>query len=167
MTDPHAVVEALTPDVAAKLRVLSGGMGAGILGFAAFVVWTYFAGSVDAYANAPRFINIMTMVAMGWTLAGIAAGEFVWRYCVRRVENPAEADATVQMGFTLRLAFREGTAILGLVVCFLAAGNGVLRAYPAYWVNAAPAALFLFFLWARWPSFEGLRAQVKDALPFA
>ena len=167
MTDPHAVVEGLTAAAAQKLRVLCVGMSGGVLLLAAWVAWTYFSDSVVTHANAARFINIMTMVAMGWTLAAIATGEVLWRRLVRGIASPADADGVVHTAFVLRLALREGAAILGLVVCFLGAGNGVLRAYPAYWVNAAPAALFLLFWWARWPSLDNLRSQVRDALPFA
>ena len=167
MTDPHAVAEGLTQEGSHKLRILCVGMAGGVLLLAGWVAWTYICGAVDTHPNAARFINIMSMVAMGWTLAAIATGEFLWRRLVRGIASPADADGVVHMAFVLRLALREGAAMLGLVVCFLAARNGVLSAFPAYWVNAAPAALFLFFLWARWPSLDNLRAQVKDALPFA
>lgn len=167
MTDPHAVVEGLTQKGSQKLRIMCAGMAGGILFLAGWVAWTYASDSLVTHANAARFINIMTMVAMGWTLAAIAAGEFMWRRGVRAIAESSSADAAVATAFILRLALREGAAMLGLVVCFLAARNGVLRAYPAYWVNAAPAALFLFFLWARWPSLDNLRSQVKDALSLA
>lgn len=166
MSDPRAVVEGLTEASARALRPVTGGMAAGIVGFAAFVAWSYAGGGTVEQPNAARFINIMTMAAMAWSLAGIMAAEFMWRRTVRAIERPADADASVQTAYILRLALREGGALLGLVVCFLACGNGVLRAYPAYWVNAAPAVLFLFFVYVRWPTLENLRAQVREAMPF-
>ncbi len=164
MTDPHAIAEGLTDACGRSLRVISGAMGAGIGGFAALVLWSYANGDTVVLPNSARLINILTMVTMAWSLAGILAGEFMWRRAVRAIARPADADAGVQTAFVIRLALREGTALLGLVACFLAAQNGVLRAFPAYWVNAAPAALFLFFLYAQWPSLDNLRSQVRDAL---
>lgn len=162
MSDAHAVAEGLTDKAARTLRVLCGGLGGAVAAFALVVAWAYAGEGHISQPNAARLINILTMTAMSWTLAGILAGEFLWRRGVRLTGNPAKADARVSAAFMLRLALREGAALLGLTVCFLAARNGVLRAYPAYWVNSVPALLFAFFLYARWPSLENLRSQVRD-----
>ncbi len=166
MTSPHAVVEGLTENCAKTLRLLSGAMSAGVLAVAGVVAFFYArSGGEPLPPNAARLINILTMGAMAWTVAGIALGEFLWRRGVRGVDSPARADAGVQAAFLVRLAVREGTALLGLTTLLLGAMNGVLAAFPAYWVNAAPAVLFLFFVWARWPTLDGLRSQVRDVLP--
>lgn len=166
MTPREAVVEGLTEGCAKTLRLLSGALSAGVLAFAGVVAFLYArSGGGPLAPNAARLINILTMGAMAWTVAGIALGEFLWRRGVRAITAPAAADAGVQAAYLIRLVVREGTALLGLCVLLLGALNGVLAAFPAYWVNAAPAVLFLFFVWARWPSLDGLRAQVRDVLP--
>ncbi|MDX6769609.1 MAG: hypothetical protein SF051_08765 [Elusimicrobiota bacterium] len=166
MTSPHAVVEGLSEADASVLRLVAAALAAGVLLAAGVAGWLYLGGAGRPVPpNGARLVNILTMAAMAWTLAGIAAGEFLWRRLVRAIEEPARAGAAVRSAFIVRLALREGTALLGLVVLVVGALNGVLAAFPAYWVNAAPAALFLFFVWARWPSLDNLREQVKDALP--
>jgi hypothetical protein len=71
----------------------------------------------------------------------------------------------VTAAFIIRAAMREGAALLGLVVAFLCAQQGVLRLYPAYWANAAPFVLFLVFAKMHWPTAENLAAEAAEILP--
>lgn len=163
MTDPHALAEGLNEGTARALRLIAAGMGACMLALAGVAAW--FALSPGAEPPAPgdvRLVNGLTTAVMGWTLATVIAGELLWRRALRRVDHPARADDAVKAGFILRVALREGPAALGLALVAFAGREGVLRAYPAYWVNAVPAALFLGFLAARWPTLESLRAEIVE-----
>lgn len=156
------MAEAVTERTAATLRLIAGAMGAGVVLLAGVAFYFFVAGEKTPQPGEVRVINILTGIVMLQALAAIAAAEFVWRKLLSRVEEPGAADGAVLSASIVRLALREGAAMLGLVVCLLAALNGTLRVYPAYWVNLAPSAFFLFFLAARWPSLDGLREQVRE-----
>jgi hypothetical protein len=139
-------------------------MAAGIVLLAGLVAWTNATGDKIAAPENVRLINLLTTVAMGAALAMIAVSEFLWRRMIRAAA-PETLPAAVQSAFIIRLACREGAGLLGLTVAYLAALNGTLRAYPAYWVDAAPAALFVGFVALHWPTPEKLEAEARDARP--
>lgn len=163
MTHAHALAEGLNEGTARSLRLIAGAMGASVAALAGVAAWVALSpGAEPPSPGDVRLVNGLTTAVMGWTLAAVIAGEVLWRRALRRVENPAHADSAVRAGFILRVALREGPAALGLAAVALAGREGVLRAYPAYWVNAVPAALFLGFLAARWPALDALRAEIVE-----
>ena len=137
-------------------------MAAGMVLLAGLVAWTNATGDKSATPENVRLINLLTTIAMGVTLSAIAVSEFLWRRMLRAAPADGLA-AAVQQAFIIRLACREGAGLLGLTVAYLAALNGTLRAYPAYWVDAAPAALFVGFVALHWPSAERLESEARDA----
>lgn len=149
---------------ARSLRVIVGAMGAGLAMLTAAILYIHFfqaAGRVPT-PRSVGFINLMTMVAMTVAVAGIGASEFLWRRMLRTL--PGTLDEKVSQALVLRSALREGPALLGLVTLFLAAQGGVLRVYPAYWADAAPAALFWSYLFLHWPTVENLKAETAAVL---
>ncbi len=149
--------QAVPEPVAQTLRMISLAMAGGLTLMAGLVAWTHFNYAGEAPApERVRFINLMTTVAMGMTLAGIVFSEVLWRSLLR--------GGNVQAAFIARLAAREGAGLLGLTAAYLAAANGTLKAYPAYWVNLAPFGLFIGFLAAHWPTAERLSAEARDVL---
>lgn len=164
MTDRFALAEAIDERTPRTLQVIAGAMASGVLVMTGLVVYFRLGAGGPPQPADVRLINAFTTAVMAWCAGAIVFSEFLWKRRLRAVANPAHAPSVVQTAFIVRLAVREGAALLGLVACMLAAMKGVLAAYPAYWVNAAPAALFLFFLAVSWPSREGLRRQVLDAL---
>lgn len=153
----------VSPAAARQLRIISFAMGAGLALMAGLVVWSY----VNAAAKVPtprevQSINSLTTVMMIVALAAIVASEYAWRALLRR--TPGTLSARVQTAFIVRLACREGAGLLGMTVAYVAALSGILRAYPAYWVNLAPFALFVGFLAAHWPSAEKLAAEAREVL---
>jgi len=146
-------------DAAARqLKALSLAMAGGLMIVAGLVFWAH----VNA-ADAPtpielKSINVFTTVAMVFALAATIASELAWRGAVRKT-------AGVRTAFIVRLCCREAAALLGLTVAYLAAGDGVLRAYPAYWVNLAPFGLFLIFLASHWPTAARLESEARSILP--
>jgi hypothetical protein len=157
-------VDAKLAPAAAVMRSIGGAMGAGI----AMLV------AVDAYlcVKAPdrvptpeslRTLNAFTIVSMAVALAAILLSEAMWRSQLRgaTAENVA---AKATSALVLRSALREGSALLGAVAVLLAAQGGILRLYPAYWANLAPAALFWFYLGAHWPTAARLKSELADVL---
>lgn len=164
MTDRFALAEGIDERTPRTLQVIATSMALGVLVLSAVALY-FRLGSAEPPAPADvKLINAFTTAVMAWCAGAIVFSESLWKRQLRAATNPAHAPAIVRTAFIVRLALREGAALLGLVACMLAAMKGVLKPYPAYWVNAAPAVLFLFFLAANWPSREGLRRQVLDAL---
>ncbi|MBI2787732.1 MAG: hypothetical protein HYX59_03525 [Elusimicrobia bacterium] len=155
--------DGVPPATARQLRIIAGAMAAGLTAFAAVVVWFYAASAGQVPdPKSVQVINSMTTTAMILALGLIVASEFAWRSVLR--QPAGSLGARVQTAFIVRLAMREGAGLLGLVVAFLAARGGVLRAYPAYWAGLAPYGLFLAFLAAHWPTEERLGAEAREVL---
>ncbi|MBI4060888.1 MAG: hypothetical protein HY403_05600, partial [Elusimicrobia bacterium] len=134
--------DGVSPDAARQLGVVALAMGGGLALMAGLVVWSH----LNAAAKVPtpgevRAVNALTTAAMLAALLLVVASEFAWRGALRRA--PGTFGARVRTAYILRLACREGAGLLGMTVAYIAALDGVLRAYPAYWVNLAPFLLFL------------------------
>jgi hypothetical protein len=155
--------DGVSPATAPRLKIIAFAMGGGLTMMAGFVFWSY----LSAAARVPtphdvKFINTATTVAMVVALLAIIASEIAWRSLLRK--SPGPLGGRVHIAFIVRLACREGASLLGLTIAYLAACNGVLRVYPAYWVNLAPFVLFLGFLATHWPSAERLTAEACDVV---
>lgn len=163
MTGPIVETEqGIAPGVAQTLKIISAAMGGGLTFMAGLVAWSY----ANSAARVPtpvevKTINALTVAAMVAALIATIASEIAWRSLLRKSESALSI--RVQGAFIVRLACREGAGLLGMTVAYLAALNGVLRAYPAYWVNLAPYVLFLGFLAAHWPSVERLTDAAGEA----
>ena len=155
--------EGVSPATAQQLQIIAGSMGAVLTVMAGLIAWTSIsgAGKIPTPENV-RIINLLTTVAMLVAVSCIVASEIAWRSLLKKSAGPL--GGRVQIAFIIRLALREGAGLLGMVVAYLAALNGVLRVYPAYWVNGAPFALFLGFLAAHWPSAETLAVEAREIL---
>jgi hypothetical protein len=157
--------DALAEGNAQTLRTIAFAMGMGIVLLAAVSVFLY--ARSDAPAPSPqtlKFINMMTILSMAASVAAIFVSEIVWRRMLAGA-TAADVNARTQLAFIVRAALREGAALAGTVTFFLACQDGVLRAYPAYWVDLVPAALFWSFLYLHWPSLENLKAELEQHLP--
>lgn len=133
------------------LRLAAGAMAAGLTVLAGAAVALHLR-SAQTTPTAEQIlrVNWMTTAAMIVSAASIAASELLWRVLRGRGEGSAAGRA--RTAYLARLACREGAGLVGLVVACVAALDGVLRVYPAYWVNGVPYLLFLTFLAAHWPS---------------
>lgn len=155
--------EALSPATTQQLGIIAFAMGSGLTMMAGLVLWSYSGASTKVPTpQAVQFINTMTTVAMVGALALIIASEIAWRSLLRK--SSGALSGRVHIAYIVRLACREGAGLLGMTVAYLSALNGVLRAYPAYWVNLAPWALFLGFLVTHWPTAEKLGAEVREII---
>lgn len=111
-----------------------------------------------------RLANLLLMGAMAGAFALILASERLWRRALERAA-PESAAGAVQSAYILRLACREGAAVLGALAAMNASQRGVLALYPAYWAALAPAGLFLTHVWLHWPSLARLRAELAELRP--
>jgi hypothetical protein len=145
------------------VTVIVSAMAGGLTLMAGLIVWSH-AGSAGKIPTPDqlRMVNYLTTIAMVAAVAAIAASEVLWRVILRR--SSRELGARTQTAFLARLACREGAALLGMTAAYIAAGSGVLRVYPAYWVNMVPYALFLGFLATHWPSDDKLAAEAREIL---
>lgn len=154
----------LRPATSRALRVIALGMGAGVALLSGLVVWL----ALRAPERAPslesvRAVNAATLIAMVLALASIAASEIAWKARLRGAAAE-DLDRRAAQAFLLRSILREAGALFGCAAAFPAAMGGVLRAYPAYWADLAPAALFGSYLWLHWPTDERLKAELAEAL---
>ena len=147
------------------LRVIAFAMGNGIALLTAIAVFFYWRSNAAAPTpQSLKLINSLTIFTAAAALAAIVSSEFVWKTMILGA-TPANVNATVQSAFIVRAALREGAALAGCVTLLLASQDGVLRAYPAYWVDLVPAALFWSFLYLHWPSLENLKAELAQVSP--
>lgn len=157
--DPNEVSAA----TAQTLTVISGAMAGGLTLMAGLVAYSY--GGSTGRTPTPdqlRTINLLTTVAMAGAAGAIFASELLWRRVLLATKGPLSA--RVQTAFIPRMACREGAGLLGMTVAYVAALNGALRLYPAYWANLVPYALFLGFLATHWPSAARLTADAREVL---
>lgn len=149
--------------VARQLQVIAFAMGAGLALMAGLVLWAH-GNSAAAVPSAAQVksVNALTAIMMAVSLAFIVVSELAWRSLL--LKSPRPLSGRVQTAFIVRLACREGAGLLGLTVAYIAAVSGVLRVYPAYWVNLAPFGLFLVFLATHWPAEGRLADEARDVL---
>ena len=138
-------------------------MAGGLTLMAGLIVWSY-VGTVGKVPTPDqlRVVNLLTTIVMVAAVVTIGASEVLWRVILRRASS--ELGARAQTAFLVRLACREGAALFGMTAAYIAAGSGVLRVYPAYWVNMVPYTLFLGFLATHWPSADKLAAEAREIL---
>lgn len=146
-----------------RMGVIAYAMAGGLTFMVGLIAWSHLAaaGRVPT-ANQLRVVNSLTTIAMVAAVIAIVVSEILWRWILRRTREPLRE--RVLSAFIARVACREGAALLGMTVAYIAASGGVLHAYPAYWANLAPYALFLVFLATHWPSAEKLAADADAVL---
>lgn len=155
--------DGVPPAVSRQLQVIALAMGAGLALMAGLVLWAHHSAAAAVPSPAQvKSINALTAIMMAVALALIVGSELAWRSLL--LKSPRPLSGRVHTAFIVRLACREGAGLLGLTVAYIAAISGVLRVYPAYWVNLAPFALFLVFLATHWPTEEKLAAEARDVL---
>lgn len=151
--------------MAKTLRTIGFAMGLGLalLVAVSIVIYARSAAAVPT-PQSLKFINLLTILAAAYAFAAIVASEVMWKKTLSGAVA-ADVNAKAQLAFIIRAAAREGAALLGGATFFLACSDGVLRAYPAYWIDLAPTVLFWSFLYMHWPSLENLKAELNEILP--
>ena len=146
MSAPGGPAEGLDEETSRSLRVIAFAMGNGIALATAISLFVY-ARSSAAAPSPPslKLVNRLTILSMAASFAAIVVSEIVWKRMLSGAAA-AEVNARTRTAFVVRSALREGAALAGVATFFLACLSGVLRAYPAYWIDLVPAALFWSFL---------------------
>lgn len=117
----------------ATMRMIAGAMAAGV-GMLCVVV-------VIMYVTAqPRPVTEQAL-SLVKTLSLVNALVAVISYPVSALISKSAENA--QAAMVLRLAPREGAALLGCVACLIAAMSGVLKAHPLFWLNLLTAGVFI------------------------
>jgi hypothetical protein len=149
------------------LRVIAFAMGNGIALLTAISVFFYWRSNAAAPTpQSLKLVNSLTIFSAAASFLAIVVSELVWKKMLAGA-SAADVNAKTQAAFIVRAALRECAALAGGVTLLLACQDGVLRAYPAYWVDLAPAALFWSFLYLHWPSVANLRIELEELLPKA
>lgn len=157
----------MSEDVAATvrtLRVILGAMCAGIAVLALVVLWFAYGAPPRPGSPPPEVFSVVNAAVFFSTLG---AHLLLPRLLAKSAEPSL---ASWQTSMIARHAPLEGSALLGLVVCFLAAPTGALAARPALWLNALPAVFFWAMVARNWPTqaaYEDFRLQTWSprALP--
>jgi len=121
----------------------------------------------------PLSIANAAVAAVGIILA-VAAPRVARRFqkTVWEINRPAEDSIErvtyhlARAHFTARivqLGAMESAGLFGLVVCLLAAMAGRMQQSPMYWLNTAPAVVFLAYVVATFPT----RGRIERSLLFA
>jgi hypothetical protein len=157
--------DALEEGMARTLRTIGFAMGMGLALLSAVSIFLYARSlSVVPTPQSVKFINMLTILSAAYAFGAIVVSEILWKKMLGGAVA-ADVNAKTQLAFIIRAATREGAALLGGVTFFLACSDGVLRAYPAYWIDLAPTVLFWSFLYLHWPSLENLKSELEELLP--
>jgi len=140
------------------LQILTGACAMGALLFLAMTL----ALSASGIEEAPRDEDLVLFPILSGVNAVMFASCFTlgflfYRLGTRslgRAASAAELFATLRGAAILRLALLEGSALLGVVVCFLGVLQGAVAKQPLIWANAAPAVIFILFTLATFPTRE-------------
>ncbi len=130
--------ETLSPDNVRVLQVVSAALGAGVLTFALVVLLLSTTSSAEATEADLDMTRLMSGVHVFLALFLYAVAPVVYRMLVRKAREASTAGALLQgirNAEVVRLAFYEGAALFGLVVCLLGVHSGSLQAAPVYWYN--------------------------------
>ena len=145
----------ISPAQAQSLQIIAAAMGLGIFLLCGVVVFNFFTSAKAPTPEMLRMVNLLTGVTMAVTAATIVVSEILWKVLLK------PGPSALSGAFIARTACREGGALLGCVTALIAAMSGVLRVYPAYWANLAPAALFWSYLYLHWPSVANLQNELS------
>jgi hypothetical protein len=156
--------ESLDEGTSRSLRVIAFAMGNGIA-LATVISLFVYARSAEASPSPQslKLVNRLTVLSMAASFAAIVVSEIAWKRMLAAA-SATDVNARTRTAFVVRSALREGAALAGVATFFLACLSGVLRAYPAYWIDLAPAALFWSFLCLHWPSLENLKGELAEIL---
>ncbi len=164
---------ALTPEVVRALQIVHLALGMGVLGFAGVVTFLHLqnggaVAKVSPEEHENRLAMMRTFSFVNVTLAASAiGGAFIvptmQLAAIRGTADAAGWAGALRSSAIVRAALLESSALFGLVTCFLASTNGVLASQPELALNALPAAGFLLFLAAAFPTQERLVERFRRA----
>ncbi|MBI2620428.1 MAG: hypothetical protein HYW57_10135 [Ignavibacteriales bacterium] len=181
---------ALTSEKVRTFQVIHLGLGLGVFGFGLVVLYLWFVQGADHQPGPPdvELIQIMSIVHAAFAVSLIFLSSFLYEKQFRperlrtlatqplrtpegnQVEDPVEKCLSIiRTGIILRLAMLEAAAFFGLVVCTIAALNGVLVQNTEYAFNAITPLFFLMVVIMTFPTAQRLeeifRAKITASVP--
>jgi hypothetical protein len=141
------------------IQILTGAMAGGVLLFLLVTLALWALGGMDE-APGDRDLSlfpILSGVNAVMFVSCLTAGFVLYRLQTRnvgRAASAAELLAALRGATVLRTSLLEGSALFGIVVCLLGVLQGTVGEQPWIWANAAPAAAFLLFTLATFPTRE-------------
>ena len=182
--NPMAQLQTITPETATRnMRIITLALAGGVLLFACIVV---FLSMTTADPNAlgtgftpdpaPETNSMLPMLSWVHLFAFVAAVFFAvvvggmieskqFDTFKSKMDSPESAAySAIQAGHIVKLAVLEGAALLGVVVCLLAAVSGQLREQPFYWINLTSAGLFILYALATLPTKEQVAERARRLL---
>jgi hypothetical protein len=157
--------KALSP-VVQSMRVIIGAMCMGLLMMAGVTVML----SLKAQGKVPPAgdgaLPVLSAVHAFMVVSSYAMGWFLTeqQYKASRGTTAASAPERIQTAEIMLWATREGPALLGFVVCFLAGTSGIAARQPLYWLNASSTLLFWGLALNNFPSEERYREIYRTKL---
>jgi hypothetical protein len=185
----HEFEAALTPAELRIFQIIQGALGAGIAVFLGVTIILYVLGS-DALAGEAtqgiQLVRMLSLVHLAMAVVLFVAAKVVYDLLFRSerlaaasspelrnahgevTHDPAQhCVALLRTSTIIRLALYEAIALFGLIVCLLAVVDGVVQAYPVYWLNALSSVAFSGYVVLTFPTAERLKAlflsRIKQA----
>jgi hypothetical protein len=185
----HDFEAALTPAELRMFQIIQGALGAGIATFLCIPVALYVFDAVvlaDEAAQDLQLIRLLSLVHIALAAALLVTAKVVYdlqfrperlagehRPALRDTQGEVIHDpatyclALLRTAMIVRMAMYEGIAMFGLVVCLLAVIDGVVQAYPLYWLNALSSVALIGYIVLTFPTAERLKAlflsRIKQA----
>lgn len=159
----------LTRKAIGNIRIIQLAMGSSVVLLSIVVFFLYFS-QTDQFVTAAdtSFVKVMTFVNLIIAAAMYALSPVISRQKYRELQNvqvdPGYCLQTIRTAMFVHLAMLESSAFLGLMTCFAAAVKGVLQSHAIYWINIAPAFLFLIYLFGNYASRDKLLAEFRDRI---
>jgi hypothetical protein len=159
-------------------RILSLGMASSMIVLAC--VMYFLSGRLSQYGT-PDFylVNLMSAISAGlfvveFSLAFLLSSNAFSNNVLGKIVRSGMPDLAsldvkqalmiFQKAQIMKLALMMSGAVIGCVTCILAIINGVLPVHSHYWLNLAPAVIFVSYTVTSLPSKESISTALRDKL---
>ncbi len=161
------IEEALDPQTVRVFQLLYVALTAGVLIVLGMVLVRHLGLGPEGKPTAGSVSLIRTLSGVNGlgVLLAYGLGQIFFRRNIRAAQSEPDKNASslieaLRSAIVLRLAIAEGSALLGLAVCFLGTADGTLREFPDYWWNLLSPAAFLALVIFTFPT----RSKLADVL---
>jgi hypothetical protein len=167
-------------------QIIQGALASGIALLSVVVLLMY--NLVDIQADAPppdtSVIQTMSLIQLVLACVLVFTAKIVYdmqfrperlrRVLVQGLPNsqrqmvhlapPQLCIALIRAAMIIRLAMYEGIALFGLVICLLAVVEGVMQAYPLYWLNVLSSLLVVGYIVLTFPNAQRIKMVFMEKI---
>lgn len=162
--------DVLTDANVRQVQIIQAALGFGIVMFATVVVVLFYMNPAATDETDSGFMWTLTLMqfAIGFPMFGMSFALYRRKLSRavlgtdKRIRSPEDIFHALRQALIFRLAFMEGAALYGLVVCMVGAINGTIHVYPVFWINLVGALGMLLFLSWSFPTKERLLEFYKN-----